>query len=117
MEIKKNNPPRMFNPLNDISLQDCGEIIFSENEQITISNNYGKSNDIICKDWGFYLGNSINYNLKKKGLKLSLVVSYASNPPRTYLNLVDISKIKKFEQYCIKYNAKVVCWLDDFFKI
>ena len=114
MKIIKNKTPRKFNPLDDIEINDCGSILFKNNEQITITNDDGKSNDIICKDWGFYLGNSINNNLKKQGFKLSLVVSYASEPPRTYLNLVDQNKMDLFVKYCKKYNAKVICWLDDF---
>ncbi len=114
MKISEKKPPRIFHPLDDIEIKDCADIVFSQDEQVTIVDEDGRRNDIVCKEWGFYLGNSVNFQMKKQGFKLALVASYASTPTRTYLNLVDGNKIKLFNQYCKKYNAKVICWLDDF---
>ncbi|MEM7071160.1 MAG: hypothetical protein AAF403_05310 [Pseudomonadota bacterium] len=114
MKIKENNPPRVFGPLDDIQLKDCAHLVFSKDEQITIYSEDNKSNDIVCKEWCFYLANSLNHRLKKQNYKIALVASYASSPTRTYINLVDKSKMDIFNQYCKKYNAKVICWLDDF---
>jgi hypothetical protein len=113
MELKINEPPRVFNPHEDIILKDIGEVVLEDNEQLTFKTKSGKKNDIVKKEWGFYLSNSLNCNLKKKGFKTALVVSYASNPPGTFLNLVEVEKMDLFKKYLSDFNSKIICWLDE----
>ena len=107
--------PREFSPLTGIDLKDMGEIELENNEQITFRIESGKTNDVVRKDWGFYLSNSLNSNLTRQGFKTALVVSFASTPPRLYINLVEIEKMPVFNKYLDSVNAKVVTWLDEWF--
>jgi len=107
--------PRSFSPLGDISLRDVGWIDLDAEEQVTFRFAEGMTNDVVRKDWGFYLTNSLNANLTAKGFKTALVVSYASDPPRTYINVVAVSRMAEFEVYLEKYSARVVTWLDEWF--
>lgn len=115
MKARLKNEPRKFSPLAGLEISDCGEIELGLDEQITVTTEAGKANDIVRKEWGFYLSNSLNANLAAKGFKTALVVSYASAPPRTYLNLVEREKMLAFEAYLRAFNARVVCWLDEWF--
>ena len=113
MEFDRKNPPRKFSPLSGITLLDTGRLHLSADEQITLVDDSGKCNDILRKDWGYYLTNSINANLSSQGYKVALVISNASNPSRLYLNLVDIDKLELFYDYMEKFDASLVCWLDE----
>ena len=106
-------PSRSFSPLPGIQLKDMGTIELLPDEQVTLALESGKKNDIVRKDWGVYLGNSLNANLSSQGFKTALVLSHASNPPRLFLNLVEQEKMGVFEQYLKDVNAEVVSWLDE----
>ena len=113
MKTNFHSQPRKFSPLPSIELSDMGSIYLEENEQITILAGGSKGNDITRKSWGYYLSNSLNSNLVEKGFRTGLVVSYASSPPRLYLNLVENDKINDYLAYLTEFNAKLVCWLDE----
>lgn len=113
MRSRLKGEPRKFKPLEGLEISDCGEVELGTDEQITVATEAGIGNDIIRKEWGFYLSNSLNANLAAKGFKTALVVSYASDPPRTYLNLVEREKMAAFEAYLRAFDARVVCWLDE----
>lgn len=104
--------PRVFSPLAGIELRDMGWIKLAPDEQITMKTER-RQNDILRKSWGFYLGNSLNANLSKQGFKTALVISHASEPPRLFINLVEIDKMEDFNQYLIDVKAEVTCWLDE----
>ena len=89
MDLDIHEPPREFTPLEGITLKDMGDILLKTDEQVTFLTESGKSNDMVRKEWGFYLSNSVNANLKGQNFKLAIVQSFASNPPRIYLNLVE----------------------------
>jgi hypothetical protein len=113
MRVKFHDVPRAFSPLAGIQLRDMGEVLLSEDEQVTFRTESGKSNDILRKEWGFYLSNSLNAYLKGQGFKAALVRSHASAPPRLYLNLVEIEKMDAFMDYLDEFDAEVACWLDE----
>ncbi len=113
MKAKLRSEPRRFTPLVGLEIRDCGAIELGIDEQITVTTETGIGNDIVRKEWGFYLSNSLNANLTAKGFKTALVVSHASTPPRTYLNLVERDKMAAFEAYLRAFNARVACWLDE----
>lgn len=115
MELKINKKPRVFSPLKGIELKDMGAIILSDNEQLTFKTGSGKSNDVVKKEWGFYLSNSIDSNLKKQGFKTALVASCSNSPPRLYINLVEVEKMEQFKKYLSDFDVKVICWLDEWF--
>ena len=93
MQARLRNEPRKFSPLPGVTISDCGEVELDVDEQITLCLEPGRGNDLIRKTWGFYLSNSLNANLVGKGFRMALVVSYASDPPRTYLNMVATEKM------------------------
>jgi hypothetical protein len=113
MKLRVNKIPRVFSPLKDIFLKDMGEIELGDNEQLTFKTKSGKTNDIVKKEWGFYLSNSLNCNFKKKGFKTALVVSCSSVPQTLFINLVEKEKLDKFNKYLDRFNCKVLCWLDE----
>ena len=117
MKHQFNDKPRIFKPLKGLELKDMGTINLSPEEQITFEIKPGRSCDIVRKEWGCCLsGNSINAALKERGLKTALIISYASNPPRLYINLVEENKMDIYIQYLKNFNAKVICWLDEWCK-
>ncbi len=107
---------RNFSPINEIILKDMGSVWLETDEQITFFTESGKKNDIVKKEWGFYLGNSINWNLKKQGFKTAIVLSEASGEPRIFINLVEVEHIESFFSYLRQYNARVVFWVDELFE-
>lgn len=111
IDLKENG--RCFNPACDINLRDMGFIELENDEQITFTTASGKTNDIVKKEWGFYLGNSLNWNLKKQGFKTALVSSSFSGEERIYINLVEIEKVDIFNDYLEKYQARIIQWLDE----
>lgn len=113
MKFKVNEPPREFSPLDTITLKDMGTVVLDENEQLTFQTASGLTNDITQKEWGYYLSRSLNHNLKQQGFKTALVMSYASLPPRLFLNLVEVAKLEEFKQYLKSNQSQVVCWLDE----
>ncbi len=113
MKIQLRRRPRSFSPIADISLKDMGTICLADNEQLTFATKSGKTNDIVKKEWGFYLSNSLNVNLRRQGFRTALVISLASGDPRLYLNLVERSEMCSFRAYLKKYDARVLCWLDE----
>ena len=113
MKIELNDKVREFMPIPDMTLKDMGNVRLEDEEQLTFVTQSGKTNDIVKKDWGFYLGNSINWNLKHQGFKTALVESCFSGERRLYINLVEVDMISSFEEYIRKYNAKVISWLDE----
>ena len=115
VKVNLHKKARVFSPLEGIELKDMGTISLAPDEQLTIETDSGKSNDIVRKEWGFYLSNSVNWNLKKQDFKTAVVVSFASVPSRIYINLVEVEKMNAFREYLSQYDAKVICWLDDWF--
>jgi hypothetical protein len=113
MEFDAKKSPREFSPLAGITLRDTGTIRLDVDEQVTFVLPSGKTNDVARKAWGYYLSNSLNWNLSRQGFKTALVVSYASEPPRLYINLVDTAQQESFNRYLETFNAKVVTWLDE----
>jgi len=112
MRQEIHHPPREFSPYEGLSLRDVGDIWLDADEQITIRTDSHAGNDIVRKEWGFYLTNSLNANLRTQGLKTALVSSGA-NVPRIYVLLVEEQKIELFEAYLLEFNIRFVMWLDE----
>lgn len=115
MHIKLNEEPRKFTPLKGFWLKDMGQISLGNDEQVTFKTKSGKRNDLIQKDWGFYLCNSVNYNLKNQGFKTALVVSSFGGNKRLFVNLVEKEKMRSFLKYVKRNKSEIICWLDEWF--
>ncbi|WP_034602984.1 hypothetical protein [Maridesulfovibrio frigidus] len=114
MKFTKTEPVRIFSPGNDISLSDCGSLNLSVDEQITIVDDNGFKSDLTCKEWGYYLANSINHRILEQGFKTALFSSKLQSPPSLYVCLVKESKIDQFMIYLDKVEARLIMWLDEF---
>jgi len=114
MKIKLQKPPRTFVPFPGIELTDMGEVILERDEQVTFRTPSGRGNDVVRKDWGFFLSNSINANLRDQGFKTAMCAS-SSKPPRLYLMLVEEDRQPDFFAYLKRFDSKLVCWLDEWF--
>ncbi len=92
MKILKKKKPRIFivSKKNNILLKDVGKIILDDNENLTVSSKSGKEFEICKKKWGFYATPSLNFRLKKKGLRAALVKQYK----KYFILLVDLKKKK-----------------------
>ena len=112
MRIYKKKYPRKFSPVKNIYLNDCGKISFKNNEQISLIYKSGINNDIVKKEWGFYLTNSCNSNLIIKGFKTAFILNKNFNS--TFINLVHKTKIKEFKEYLESQNSIVLLWLDEY---
>jgi hypothetical protein len=105
-------PPREFSPYPGLKLSDMGDVWLASDEQLTFRMPTGAGNDIVRKDWGFYLTNSLNVNLRSQGFKTALVSSGATDP-RFYVLLVDAGKLDAFDAYLKEFGMKLAAWLDE----
>ena len=112
MKFKIKKTPRNFTPLKGIDLKDCGKIFLNNDEQITFQFDSNSSNDIVKKNWGFYLTNSINKTLLKNNFRTALV--FSKNYNRLFINIVHKKKIIEFKKYLKIQNSEVILWLDKY---
>ena len=112
MKIEVNDPPRVFavGRNGGIKISDCGEIRLDPDEQMTFITTSGRRYDVAAKVWGFYATPSINGRLKKEGFKTALV---KNNQGRYYVMLVQLDKIKEFDDYLKSEQNKIERWLDE----
>ena len=105
-------PPREFSPYPGLTLRDMGDIWLEVDEQVTVRTASNAGNDIVRKDWGFYLSNSLNASLRTQGLKTALVSS-GTEAPRLYILMVEEHKLAAFNAYLLKFGMRLVVWLDE----
>ena len=107
-KLKKN--PRVFE-VKGHKVKDYGKIYLGDGEMVSFVTASGKECDFAAKDWGFYLGPSVNSRLKKEGFKVALV---ANEQGQLYVNAVERERIGNFKKYLkTNQNNRVVYWLDE----
>lgn len=110
MKIKLNKKPRIFH-VKKFKIKDFGKIYLDAGEMVSFVTKDGRECDFTSKDWGFYLGPSLNSRLKKEGFKVALVLNEAG---QLYVNAVEKNKIKLFKKYLkTNQNIQIICWLDE----
>ena len=107
--------PRTFSPTDGLTIKDMGDVVLEDYEQLTFRTGSGKANDVSKMSWGFYLGNSINWSLKRQGFKTALVLSRYDSHPKLFINLVEQEKLEDYRAYLAKNKSEVVAWLDEWF--
>ena len=104
--------PRKFKILNNkVTITDYGKIRLNKEEMISFKTRSGRECDFTAKEWGFYLGPSLNSRLKKEGFKVALVLNEEG---KIYINAVEKDKIALFKKSLkTGQNSKIICWLDE----
>jgi len=103
---------RKFYPVEgkDNFIFDAGEIKFENNEQLTLLSPDNKKNEIVCKDWGYYITSSVNSRLAREGYKTAIIKNKLG---RIFLIIVDKKKINYFLDYIKEENIDILDWLDE----
>lgn len=110
MKTKFRKTPRVFE-VKGHKVRDYGKIYLDDGEMISFVTKSGKECDFAAKEWGFYLGPSVNSRLVKEGFKVALVVNEQG---QLYVHAVEKGKIKDFKKYLkTNQNNKIICWLDE----
>ncbi len=109
MRLKLKKKPRVFE-VKGQTIKDFGKIFLNNGEMVSFQTKSGRDCDFAAKEWGFYLGPSLNSRLKKEGFKVALVINEFG---QLYVNAVEKDKLKEFSKYCKKNLSKVICWLDE----
>lgn len=109
MKTRFKDKPRIFE-VRGVKIKDFGKIYLNDNEMVSFVTKDRRECDFTAKDWGFYLGPSLNSRLKKEGFRAALVLNEEGS---LYINAVEKDKINLFRKY-LKTNqkSKVIYWLD-----
>lgn len=111
MKTDLKNQPRMFDAAG-IEMHDYGKIFLDDDEMVTFVTKSGRELDFSAKNWGFYLGTSLNGRLKREGFKTALVMNVEHD--KIFVMSVEEDKIDIFKQYLSSHlDQKILCWLDD----
>lgn len=112
MKIIRNDPPREFEVGFDKKgvIKDCGSVLLSADEQVTLKTDTGAEYDVTRKSWGFYATPSINGRLSSFGLRTVLVMNRIG---RYFVLLVEKGHEKEFQEYIDQEPLDIVAWLDD----
>ncbi|MCJ8344382.1 hypothetical protein MJH12_02490 [bacterium] len=110
MKTNFKETPRTFG-VKGHKIHDMGSLELEDGEMVTFRTKSNKECDFVAKDWGFYLGPSLNSRLKQEGFKTALVLNEQG---QIYINAVDVEKMDLFLQYLkTNQNNTVLCWLDE----
>jgi hypothetical protein len=110
MKTDLKNDPRVFT-VKGVAIKDYGKIHLKKDEMVSFVTESGKECDFAAKDWGFYLGPSLNSRLKKEGFKVALVMNENG---QIYLNAVEIEKMDIFKEYLnSEQDCKIISWIDE----
>jgi hypothetical protein len=110
MKTKLKKKPRVFE-VKGHKIKDYGKVYLENDEMISFVTASGKECDFAAKDWGFYLGPSVNNRLKNEGFRVALVVNEQG---QLYVHAVEKEKIEDFKKYLKSHQInRIICWLDE----
>ncbi len=110
-DLKKE--PRVFE-VKGHKVYDWGKVYLEDSEMVSFVTKSGKECDFAAKEWGFYLGPSVNSRLKKEGFKVALAMNEQN---QLYVHAVEEDKMDLFLAYLKEnQNNRVLCWLDEWLK-
>jgi hypothetical protein len=102
--------PRIFE-FKGHQVKDWGKIYLEPTEMVSFVTPSGKECDFSAKEWGFYLGPSLNSRLKKEGFKTALVQNESD---QIYVLAVEKEKMDLFQKYLTtNQNIRIIRWLDE----
>jgi len=107
-DIKKD--PRVFE-VKGHKVKDYGKIFLDDGEMVSFVTKSGKECDFAAREWGFYLGPSLNSRLKNEGFKTALTLNEKG---QLYVLAVEKEKMPTFLEYTKQnQDIKVLTWLDE----
>ncbi|MEW5744454.1 MAG: hypothetical protein AB1805_03295 [Nitrospirota bacterium] len=108
MDLKET--PRCFE-VKGFKVKDYGKLYLEDGEMVSFVTKGNRECDFTAKDWGFYLGPSLNSRLKREGFKVALVINESN---QLYVHAVEKDKIPEYRSY-LKTNQdlRILCWLDE----
>ena len=113
MKLDLHHEPRVFTPAPGVELADLGTVDLNPDEQLTFRSPSGSCFDVLQKDWGFYLGNSVNGTMTLNGFRTALVLSLLGGRRRLFLNLVEHGNEPRFLEYLAANDSILFAWLDE----
>ena len=110
------SPARKFfvgKAYNDIEIQHCATLWLQPNEMITFAakddlNGY----DITCKDWGYYLTQSINSRLSSQDLKVFVIEGIDDGKQFIVSVKADDASFFSFNSYLNSEKLKIIHCFD-----
>jgi len=110
MKANLKSRPRVFE-VKGHEVKDFGKIFLGDGEMVSFVTKSGRECDFAARDWGFYLGPSLNSRLKKEGFKTALVINEKG---QVYVLAVERGKMRKFKKYLkAGQDIRIICWLDE----
>ncbi|MFA6316470.1 MAG: hypothetical protein WC943_03555 [Elusimicrobiota bacterium] len=110
MKTEFKDTPRVFS-VKGHEVRDWGKVRLEAGEMVSFVTPSGKECDFAAKDWGFYLGPSVNDRLKREGFKTALVLNEGG---QLYVLAVEKEKMDLFAAYMsANQSLAVVTWLDE----
>ena len=110
MKVIKKNPPREFEVGFEYkrTIKDCGTVEMNSDEQVTFTTKSGGEYDLTRKDWGFYMGSSLNGRLSSFKLHPVLVKNRLN---RFFMLLVEEGFEESFQKYLEEEQLSIVSWM------
>jgi len=113
MKTRLKKKPRIFE-VKGHKIKDFGKIFLNDGEIVSFVTKSKKECDFAAKEWGFYLGPSVNSRLKNEGFKTALALNEKG---QLYVFAVEKEKMGVFKKYSKKnQDIKILCWLDEWIK-
>ena len=111
MKLNKKLPFREFEVgfNKKIIIKDCGSIEMDSDEQVTFTTESGGEYDVTRKEWGFYMGPSLNGRLSFFGLRPILVKNRLN---RFFMLLVENGFEDCLKKYLEEEQLSIICWMD-----
>jgi len=117
MKLQLKESPRIFEiklKSKGHKIKDYGKILLDASGMVTFVTSSGKECDFAAKEWGFYLGPSVNSRLKDNGFKVALVLNEKG---QLYVHAVEKDKIDIYKKYLKTDQLNIIlCWLDEWIK-
>jgi hypothetical protein len=102
--------PRVFS-VKGHPVKDYGKIYLDAAEMVSFVTPSGRECDFAAREWGFYLGPSLNSRLKGEGFKVALALNEQN---QLYALAVESDRLDEFKAYLTaNQEIKVLTWLDE----
>ena len=110
MKMIEKNPPREFEVGFEYKriIKDCGTVEIDTDEQVTFTTKSGGEYDVTRKEWGFYMGPSLNGRLFSFKLHPVLVKNRLN---RFFMLLMEAGFEESFQKYLEEEQLSIISWM------